>query len=377
MEKIMGTVRALVLAVVALWSGTGQAALVYLDAAFASDTVAEDSTGLSVVQTLTANSSGTIWGGRIGNAEIFKITSGNYESFSLPVGIGPVRTKDAGTTYVGGHYNGNPLAPAKVYEASSSGTVSEFVTLPDGIINVARMAVSPVNGDVIVTAEILGGDARLLKYNSSGVLQWNVPSPMNHQPSPAFTPSGNAYVAGADGGIYSLDNATGDITLISAQVSPEILAMGAVTTWDMVFADDNNLFISLTGNNLETIVRTNISTGESDLLAHWDYEIPSTSRWLEYVDGLGLYVNSFDPADLVPSLTQSFGPSLLGQPMSLSKSTASVLLLQGDFAGDFAGFSLVSLVPEPSSAWLLLGLGFFWKRKLANRHSPSGTIEAR
>lgn len=358
-----------------------RAALVYLDANFASDTVAEDSTGLNVVQTLTANGSGTVWGGQVGFNPLWKVSGGVYTEYSVPgAGVGAVRTKDANTTYVGEYYVGSPSGSAHIYQVDANGNSTVFATLPADRARILKMSVSPVNGDVLVSVDDSPNNvARILKYNSSGTLQWDVEAPSGFQVPVAFNPSGEAFASGSNGELYSLDDATGSKTLLSAQVPAEYAGAGIGNIHDMVFSDDNNLFISTEEGNLENIVRTNLTTNETDLLAHWSFEVPSVARWLEYVDGQGLYINSFDAADLEFSLAPEFGPFQFGlnRSFNLSTSSASVLLLQGDFNGEFAGFSLASLVPEPSSAWLLLGLCLCWKRKLAHRHSPSGTVQNR
>lgn len=349
---------------VLLWAGTGQAALVYLDANFASDTVAEDSSGLNVIETLTANSSGVVWGGRVGDHDLWRVTNGTYDLFAAPVTIGALRTKDANTTYLAERSTGNPLVPAKVYEVSSAGTSSLLATLPAGVTVIHHMSVSPVTGDVLLSAQ-----NRLLKYDSAGVLQWNVAAPAGLNLAVAYNPDGDAYVSGDAGVFYSIDNATGVLSQIAAEVPPEYASLSYVH--DMVFSNNENLFVSLVSNdnNIE-ILRMNVNTGVSDLLAHWDFEVPLTERWLEYVDGQGLYLNSFDAGELeMPSELVTFG--LSAPSFGLESSGASVLLLQGDFNGSFSGLNaLDTLAPEPSSVWLLLGIGLAWKRKLAHRHSP-------
>lgn len=367
---------------VMLWAGTGQAALVYLDAAFASDTVAEDSSGLINIQPLTATSAGVVWGGKAATTNLYRVTNGVYEEFAIPSpGISAVRMQNNNTLLVGTHFTGGPSGSAKIYQVdTTTGAYTDFITLPAGQNRVYKMSVSPTNGDILVSAS----GARILKYNSAGVLQWNSVAPLDAYQTPvAYNPSGQGYVAGVSGDLFSINDADGSTTLHSASFPSEWTQYGVIH--DMVFSSDDNLFASIVTSTLEVpdllnnveVVRTNLSTNESDLLAHWDFHVPLVERWLEYVDGQGLYLNSFDAGELVPpSIQASFGPSTFGlsaPSFGLASPTSSVLLLSGDFNGDFAGFSFVSLAPEPSSVWLLLGLGLAWKRKLAYRHSPPGT----
>lgn len=285
---------ALVMLLVMLWASTSQAALVYLDAAFASDTVAQDSTGLNVVETLTANSSGVVWGGKVANTQIYRITNGVYEEFAVPSpGVGAMQMQDNNTLLVGTYYVGSASGSAKVYQVDSAGVASEFFTLPTGRNRVIKMSVSPVNGDILITA-----NERILKYSSAGVLQWDVVQPLGNQPVTAFNPAGEAIVNGENGAIYSIDESTGAFTLLPVSV-PTDFEWGASHIFDMVFSNNENVYSSLVSNNNNIeIFRTNLSTGESNMLAHWDFEVPAIERWLEYVDGQGLYTNSFDANDL-------------------------------------------------------------------------------
>lgn len=364
-------VKVCALTIVLLLGGQVQGAMVYLDSAFASETVAEDSTGINQVSMLAANDAGFIWGSKLSLPTITTIDNGAYTKYAFPSpGVGSVTRYDQNHALVGSHGGFSPNT-GKLRKVDTSGSITDFATFPANYRDIRNVAASPVNGSVMATGTNISSE-KLFGFDSSGNLLWQsefqVPGLGIYSPL-AYSPNGQGYMGTIDGGIYSVDALTGEFTLLPHAVGGGYAAEGYANIHSMAFVDDDNLLLSLSGNNESRIVRLKLSTGQTDVLVHWDFEIPFINRYLSYTAN-GLYLNSFDPAS--QSLMADFG---LFSSFAMSTDVYGVQLLQGDFLGEFSGINALSpMIPEPGSLWLLFGLLAPWMKRDAvrNRHNVRG-----
>lgn len=360
----MVNVRAWVCLMAVSWVGTSQAAMVFLADELASEIVAQDSTGINKVSVLAANDAGIVWGAPFSSTALRRIENGAYTEYTYPSeGIRAITRYDQNTSLAGGSAAGTP----SLYKIDASGNVTQWVTLPVGVSNVESLAASPVDGSVLVST--LGGGERLIKYDSTGALLWNVVKPLGNLAPVAYSASGQGYATATDGRIYSVDSTDGTMTLMPFGVSTEYAGDTLANIQAIAFIDDDYFLASTFGGNEARVVRTQLSTGDTDLLVHWDFEIPAIERYLSYTAN-GLYLNSFDPATQQGDLESDF--MSFGLLALDSSETYGIQLLQGDFLGDFSGLNaLGSGVPEPGSLWLLLGLLAPWMKRDAvrNRHT--------
>lgn len=366
-------VKVCTLLITVLFASQASAALVYLDDAF---TVAPGSEELPIaVRYLSANDAGDIYYTG-GSGPLLKYNGlGNPpDSFSPGENLSSVRRYGQSnyiTASVGAGASGN------IYSFNGS-SFSTLATMPNSLTQVLKLDVDQSDGDILLYAEQNSGfgDSIILKYNAAGTLQWQVPSAQDSDAGTlAYDPTGQGYFFSSTGTIWSINDSTGALTDTGVDMPSNYVGTGLGYPYAAAFHSEGQVYLSMRQSNTNAIGRLDIDTGDFDLLVRWDDEIPPPDRDLSFAAD-GLYVPVFNPGDLVQpdSLSNDGLLAALSYGSNASTGLGAFDLIQGDFSGEFAGFSSnFAGIPEPSSMLLLAGLLIISRKKNVLRTRPLST----